>query len=120
MRPLGPRESHGNGRGADGILQSYRDSKFILKVTETYVDFATPSRPLILDVFDSPDFFMRVHMRWIGRRIPRADVQWMGQLLAQLSPEQIRDAFRAGGYTPDGVEGFSKVVEGRIAQLNKL
>ena len=106
--------------GADGILKSYRDSKFILKATETYVDFATPSRPLILDVFDPPDFFMRVHMRWIGRRIPRADVQWMGQLLAQLSPEQIRDAFRAGGYTPDEVEGFSKVVEGRIAQLNKL
>jgi len=39
--------------------------------------------------------------------------------LAQLSPEQIRDAF-ALGYTPDEVEGFSKVVEGRIAQLNKL
>jgi hypothetical protein len=44
----------------------------------------------------------------------------MGQLLAQLSPEQVRDAFRAAGYTPDEVEGFSKVVEGRIAQLNKL
>ena len=35
-------------------------------------------------------------------------------------PEQVRDAFRAAGYTPEEVEGFSKVVEGRIAQLNKL
>ncbi len=106
--------------GADGILQSYRNSKFILRRTEAYADFATPSRPLLLDIFDPPDFFMRVHMRWIGRRIPRADVQWMGHLLAQLSSEQIRDAFRAGGYTPEEVEGFSKVVEGRIALLNKL
>jgi len=63
---------------------------------------------------------MRMHMRWIGRNIPRDDVRWIAQILAQLSPEQIRDAFRAGGYTPDEVEGFSKVVEGRIAQLNKL
>jgi hypothetical protein len=106
--------------GADGILQSYSNSKFMLKATAAYVDFATPSCPMLMDIFYPPDFLMRVHMRWIGRRIPRADVQWMGQLLAQLSPEQIRDAFRAGGYTPDEVEGFSKVVEGRIAQLNKL
>jgi hypothetical protein len=48
------------------------------------------------------------------------DAQWMGQLLSQLSPEQIHDAFRAAGYSPGEVEGFSKVVEGRIAQLNKL
>jgi hypothetical protein len=106
--------------GADGNLQIYSHSKFILKVTPTYVDFATPSRPLLPDVFYPPDFLMRVHMRWIGRRIPRADVHWMGQLLAQLSPDQIRDAFRAGGYSPDEVEGFSKIVEERIAQLSKL
>ena len=92
----------------------------MLKATPAYVDFATPSCPMLLDIFYPPDFLMRVHMRWIGRRIPRADVQWMGHLLAQLSPEQIRDAFRAGGYTPEEVEGFSKVVEGRIALLNKL
>jgi hypothetical protein len=106
--------------GADGILQSYSHSKFIVKTTPTYVDFATPSRPMLLDVFYPPDFFMRVHMRWIGRHIPLADVRWMGQLLAQLSPAQIRDAFRAAGYPPNEVEGFSKVVEARIAQLNKL
>ena len=63
---------------------------------------------------------MRLHMRWIGRRIPREDVQWIGQLLAQLSPEQIRDAFRAAGYTPDEVEGFAKVVEKRIAELGQI
>jgi hypothetical protein len=44
----------------------------------------------------------------------------MGQVLAQLSPEQIRDAFRAAGYPPDDAEGLAKVVENRIAQLKAL
>ena len=44
----------------------------------------------------------------------------MGQLLSQLSPDQIRDAFRAAGYSSQEVEGFSKVVEDRIGQLQRL
>lgn len=40
--------------------------------------------------------------------------------LAQLSPEQIRDAFRPAGYSPEQVQGFAAVVEERIAELNKL
>jgi hypothetical protein len=106
--------------GTDGNLHAYSSSKFLRKVTPAYVDFATPSRPMAMDIFYPPDFFMRMHMRWIGKDIPRDDVHWIGQLLAQLSPEQIRDAFRAAGYKPDEVEGFSKVIEGRIAQMNKL
>jgi len=89
-------------------------------VTPEYVDFAVPSAPVILDIFYPPDFFMRMHMRWIGRRIPRDHVHWIGQLLAQLSPQQIRDSFRAAGYPPDEVEGFARVVEGRIAKLRNL
>jgi len=57
---------------------------------------------------------------WIGNHIPLADAKWMGQLLAQLSPDQIRDAFRAAGYSPQEVDGFAKVIESRIAELNKL
>jgi len=55
---------------------------------------------LAADIFDPHDFFMRMHMRWIGRNIPRNDVRWIAQILAQLSPEQIRDAFRAGDIHP--------------------
>ena len=36
------------------------------------------------------------------------------------SPHQIRDAFRAAGYTDEEVEGFSRVVERRIGELNGL
>ena len=46
------------------------------------------------------EFISRMDMRWIGKHIPRSDARWIGGLLAQLSPEQIRDAFRAAGYSP--------------------
>jgi hypothetical protein len=104
----------------DGNLHSYSRSKFMRKVAAAYVDFAVPSRPFLLDIFYPPDYFMRIHMRWIGRHIPRKDVRWMGQLLAQLSPQQIRDAFRAAGYSPAEVEGYAKIVEGRIGELENL
>ena len=59
-------------------------------------------------------------MRWIGRHVPRSDAMWMGQRLARLSPNQIRDAFRAAGYSKTEVEEFARVVENRIALLNDL
>ena len=104
----------------DGNLHSFSRSKFMQKASPAYVDFAVPSRPFLLDIFYPPDYFMRIHMRWIGRHIPRKDVRWIGQLLAQLSPEQIRDAFRAAGYSPAEVEGYAKVVERRIGELENL
>jgi hypothetical protein len=44
----------------------------------------------------------------------------MGQLLARLSPKQIRDAFRAAGYSPEETDAFAAVMERRIAQLTRL
>ena len=109
--------SHSLGKGN---LKSYRHSNFIRKTTPEYVDFASPSRPAFIYVFDPKEFVRRMDLRWIGRRIPRSDAKWIGGLLAQLSPDQIRDAFRAAGYSPEEVEGFSSVVEQRIAELNRL
>jgi hypothetical protein len=103
-----------------GNLESYAHSRFINKVTREYVDFNVPTRPSVIFFFDLPEFFPRLQLRWIGKRIPRADAHWMGQLLAQLSAEQIRDAFRAAGYAPDQVEGFAKIVEKRIGELGDL
>jgi len=104
-----------------GNLKSYSHSRFISKSTPQFVDFSTPSRAALIYFFTSfPEFFSRLHMRWIGKHIPRADAKWMGELLARLTPEQIRDAFRAAGYQPQQVEGFAKTVQERIAELNKL
>ena len=37
-----------------------------------------------------------------------------------MTPDQIRDAFRAGGYSPCEVEEFTDILESRIDQLNRL
>ncbi len=101
-------------------LAAYRQAKFIKKVTPEYVDFNFPTHPPILYVFDLKLFFDLVGPRWIGHHIPRADVRWIASLLGQLSPQQIRDAFRAAGYSPQEVEAFAIAVEARIAALNRL
>ena len=59
-------------------------------------------------------------MRSIGKHVPRADAKWMGELLGSLSHDQIHDAFRAAGYSPQEVEAFSADVEQRIALLKSL
>jgi hypothetical protein len=54
------------------------------------------------------------------RHVPRADAKWIGSLLAQLSPEQIGDAFRAGGYSPEEAKAFTEVLISRIHEFNEL
>jgi hypothetical protein len=103
-----------------GNLHNYEHTRFIAKTTKEYVDFNVPSRPAFFIFFNPAEFFPRMGLRWIGKRVPRSDARWMGQMLAKLSPEQIRDAFRAAGYTPAETEGFAKVVEKRIGELTAL
>jgi len=105
---------------AKGNLGSYEKSKFIRKVDGEFVDFDGPSRPSTIVVMNPHEFVSRLNLEWIGRHIPRADAKWMGELLGRLSPEQIRDAFRAGGYSPEDVEGFASVLETRIQDLKRL
>ena len=106
--------------GSRGNLKGYRKSKFIKRVSEGYVDFYSPARPA-LDHFPAVrQLMLRLRMRKIGRNIPRQDARWMGEMLGKLSAQQIRDAFRAAGYGAEEVEGFSTVLEGRIAELRKL
>lgn len=103
-----------------GNLESYSRALFIKKVTSDDVDFNVPSRPDWIVLVNVPEFFMRLGLRWIGHQIPREDAKWMGHLLARLSSDQIRDAFKAAGYSAQEIDGFTAVVESRIAQLNQL
>jgi hypothetical protein len=101
-------------------LDAYIHSKFIDNLSPEYVDFRTPSRPALIYAMWPPRFLRRVELDGIVHRIPRGDAQWIGHVLSSLSPEQIRDAFRAAGYTQEQVNAFTKVVQGRIAELNRL
>ncbi|HYL39600.1 MAG TPA: hypothetical protein VEV17_27025 [Bryobacteraceae bacterium] len=103
-----------------GNLYWYSRTRFIKKIHENSVDFEDPRRPAFVVLVNPHEFFSRLGLRWIGRNVPRTDAKWMGGLLAELSDAQIRDAFRAAGYSPQEVAGFSSVVESRIAELNRL
>lgn len=103
-----------------GNLYSYMHSKFIRKIAPSYVDFNVPSRPAVVVLVNPHEFFSRLGLEWIGRRVPRDDARWMGHLLARLSSDQVRDAFRAAGYSPEEIDAFTSVVEQRIGELTEL
>ena len=105
---------------AKGNLLSYDSSKFITNKTAETVDFGTPGRPSLAFAVNPHETFSRTSMEWIGNDVPVADARWIGNLLGQLSPVQIREAFRAGGYTPEDSEGFAHILERRIAELKGL
>lgn len=112
----------GSGHGK-GDLKAYEDSKFISHVHDDLIDFGTPAHATgweVLGIISIPDFISRMRLRWIGRNIPRGDAKWIGEILAQLSPSQIEDAFRAGGYDDQHIQAYSKILEKRISDLGKL
>ena len=105
---------------AKGDPGSYERSKFIVRTTTETVDFGVPGRPEFVYLIHPRDYFSRIHMEWLARKIPRKDCRWMGRLLSRLSHSQIEDAFRAAGYSAQEVQEFATVVERRIAELSQL
>jgi len=101
-------------------LRDYSRTKFIQKVKPEEVDFFLSSRPFFLTAVDVPNYVTRTKMQSIAKHISRTHAKWLGQLLGQLSTEQIRDCFRAAGYSRGEVAGFAQVVQGRIKDLNRL
>jgi hypothetical protein len=103
-----------------GNLAAYRRSKFIAKLRPNEVSFNFPTHLPFLYVLNLPRFVAYSRQHWIGQHIPRAHAKWIASRLAELSPRQIRDAFRAAGYHPDQVEAYASTVEARIAELQRL
>jgi hypothetical protein len=50
--------------------------------------------------------------------VPQA--KWLGELLAGLTPEQIKDAFRAANYSQEEIGILTEAVQDRIEQLRSL
>lgn len=107
-------------RGSRSNLSAYSHSHLIRHQTPESIDLYEPSRPAVIRFFSPHELILRMSLCWIAMGVPRADARWVGDLLGHLSAQQIRDAFRAAGYTPDEVDGFSAVVDKRIAELRAL
>jgi len=103
-----------------GVMKDYASTKFIKKVTPKDVDLVMHSRPFFLAIFNFPYYRTRTRMENVTKHIPIADARWIGNLLGQLSPEQIRDCFRAASFSSDEVEGYAMIVMQRIDALQKL
>jgi hypothetical protein len=101
-------------------VEGYEKSKFIQKASADYIDFTMHSRPLFIAAVDAPNYEERSRMEKVTQHVPRADAKWLGQRLAQLSDEQIRDCFRSAGYMSQEIDEYTKVVKERIADLNAL
>jgi hypothetical protein len=115
--------SEGLGRtheASKGNLRSFEHSKFIKKADPEFIDFNVPRRPALIVLVNPREFFSRMGLRGIGRHIPRQNARWVGDMLGQLSADQIRDAFRSGGYEGQELDGFTMAFERRIAELKKL
>ncbi len=107
-----------------GNIDSFKGSKFITRKTDTEVDFATPAPPYAYLTetagLGAVPYAKRASLDWIGRNIPREDARWIASLLAQLTHQQLVDAFRAGNFPPDVIDIYVTLVESRIAELKAL
>jgi hypothetical protein len=101
-------------------LKDYVQSPFIESSSPETVDFVMHTRPTWLLRWRFRLYRERVQFERITRNIPRSDAKWVGQRLALLSEDQIRDCFRSAGYDDHEVEGYTKAVQKRIAELNAL
>ncbi len=107
-----------------GNVKNYVDSKFITKSTPTTVDFGTPAAPTGVLVktagLMARQYVTRKGFEWIGQNIPREDARWIGDMLGQLTHQQLVDAFRAGNFPPESIDQYVSVLQDRIAQLKRL
>jgi hypothetical protein len=104
-----------------GVLKDYEDSKLIRERKGDTVSFEMNTRPLPLFApFELKNYQKRSRMEQIEENIPVADAAWIGSQLAKISPQQIRDAFRTAGFSADEVEGYTRAVQKRIADLNQI
>lgn len=101
-------------------LRDYERSKFIAHETGEYVDFVMHTRPFFLSAVRVHYYKQRTAWEKVTKHIPRGDAKWLGERLGQLSESQIRDCFRAAGYTPGEIDGYTRTVQDRIQQLKAL
>jgi len=112
------------GKRSKNSLDDFRSSKFILGVENGMVKFDYDTTPKKMGMFASlfkPSYrSSQERKERVMKNITVENARWIGSLLAELSDEQLRDAFRAAGYDQQTMNGFVAVIRDRINQLNRL
>ena len=102
------------------VPRDYAAAKSIENTTPDFVDLVLHSRPFFISVINVSNYRGRTRMEQITKHLPRADVKWLGHRLSMLSEEQIRDRFRAAGYTPEAIDTYTQAMQTRIAAVGAL
>lgn len=112
------------GKRVKNSLPEFQASKFIVSVANGIVEFDYSTRPQGAGKFASlfsPGYGKsQANKEKAMRHIPVENARWIGKMLARLSDEQLRDAFRAAGYDTATMEGFIKALRERINALVAL
>lgn len=110
----------GNWTRSKGKVEDYVDSDFLEEMKPQSVDLQLKSRPPVLYTFAVPYYVKRTNMGKITEGIPREHAKWIGEKLAQLSDQQLTDAFRGAGFTQQEALLYALKVSARIRLLNNL
>jgi hypothetical protein len=103
-----------------GDVDGYLRSSFVKEVRPQEVDFVLQHYPFWVSAARVVHFREYGQMEQLVQHIPRSDVTWMGQLLGQLSDNQIGDAFRAAGFSAVEVDAYTAMIRARLAELHAL
>lgn len=113
------------GKRVKNSLEGFRTGKFVVNVENGMVNFDYNTKPkgaggFFASVFSSGYAKRQANKEKAMRSVPVDDARWIGSMLARLSDEQLRDAFRAANYDDATTEGFVSALRGRINQLTQL
>ena len=111
------------GTRSKNDLDDYLSTRFVVAVKNGVVDFDYDTRPKgfgMLTVLYPPYYKGEVKKEKDMRGIPVEHARWIGALLARLSDEQLRTAFRAASYDEEIMEGYVRAMRQRIDQLARL
>jgi hypothetical protein len=105
-------------------LKDFLSTRFVMGVEDDgSVEFDYDTRPTKLGmftVFYPPYYLGEVKKEKSMRGIPIEHARWIGSLLAQLTDDQLRDAFDAANYDEATREGYVQTLRERINQLTRL
>jgi len=119
---MGKAAGIGAGRSKNNV-RDYTRARFVKKVDGDNVKFSYDLHPKKLGLLSAlyPPYFVRQHKATkTMNKVPVSDAAWIGAKMAELSDDQLRDAFRAAGYDRSAQDAYARAVRNRINQLNRL